>query len=638
MRRIFLILPALVILPGWLLGGSPKFPVKDIPETVKKDVNVVVREYETSFRINARDKATYHVYKAITILNEQGKSFAMEVVDYDKLTKIKDFKGSVFNADGELIKRLKASEIYDQSAFDGVTLYSDNRLKAANLSQGSYPYTVEYEYELEFKYLFVIPRFTLLTQEKMSVQHASYTLAYPPELKPKFKLLNLDQQPVISANTDGTNSMAWSFDNILPVKEEPQGPPDDSFYPQILAAPSAFEYADYVGSLNSWTEFGKWIASLNAGRDQLPEATREKLRTITEGLKTTEEKSKAVYQFLQGKTRYVGIQLGIGGFQPFDASVVDETGYGDCKALSNYMVAMLKAVGIQSYYALIYAGPDAPDLKTDFVCSQFNHAIVAVPNSGDTLWLECTSQTKPFGYAGRFTGGRKALLITENGAKIANTPVYTASQNLQACTADVVLDASGNAEARIKTAYHGLQYENGQLNTILNDQYDNQKKWVLENTQIPSFDLVSFKVQNHKDKVPMASVELDLSLKRFANVSGKRIFLTPNLMNRNTYVPEPVEGRKTNVVIRIAYTDVDTIRYKLPEAIYPEFLPKDVKFSSRFGEYEATFKVANGTLVYTRRVVMNKGEFPPDSYNELIDFYRGISKADNAKMVFMSKT
>jgi hypothetical protein len=114
--------------------------------------------------------------------------------------------------------------------------------------------------------------------------------------------------------------------------------------------------------------------------------------------------------------------------------------------------------------------------------------------------------------------------------------------------------------------------------------------------------------------------------------------VTPNLMNRSTYIPEKVEGRKTNVVKKTDYVSSDTIRFHLPEGIYPEFLPPPVKLSTPFGDYEADFKIEQGNLTYTRRVKMKKGEFPPESYNELIDFYKNISKADNTKVVFMSKT
>jgi hypothetical protein len=385
----------------------------------------------------------------------------------------------------------------------------------------------------------------------------------------------------------------------------------------------------------TWDDFGKWVAVLNHGRDELPAKTKQEITALTSGMKTVEEKTKVLYEFLQNKTRYVGIQLGIGGYQPFEASVVDETGYGDCKALSNYMVSMLKAVGIKANYCLINAGSNESELKSDFVSSQFNHA---VPNGTDTLWLECTSQTKPFGYAGLATGDRKALLITDTGAKIVHTPRYPWDKNIQYTSADVTLDRSGNGKAKVKTVYGGLQYENGSLDDILNDAHDEQKKWIQENISIPSFEVLGFSLINHKDRIPSATVDVELSLTRFANVSGKRFFLTPNLMNKNTYVPEPVQDRKSNVVRRIGYVDVDTVTYRLPEEMYPEFLPDAINIKNTFGEYEASFKVDQGKLIYIRRLKMNKGEFPPSSYPEFIEFFRSISKADNVKMVFMTKT
>jgi hypothetical protein len=200
------------------------------------------------------------------------------------------------------------------------------------------------------------------------------------------------------------------------------------------------------------------------------------------------------------------------------------------------------------------------------------------------------------------------------------------------------VELTGDAKAKVKTTYRGLQYENGDLNFIVNGKYDDQKEWVQDNTEIPSFDIMSFSMTNHRDKIPAAVVNLELTLKRFATVSGKRIFLTPNLMNRSTYIPEKLESRKTNVVLRTAYTDLDTIRYHLPEGIYPEFLPEPTKVKSRFGEYESTFTVDQGSLLYIRRVKMNKGEYPAETYKELTEFYRNINKADNTKLVFMSKT
>jgi hypothetical protein len=614
-----------------------QYPVSAIPEELKKDVHAVVRENKIIYRIVSQNRATVYCYTAVTIFNENAKNHAILYTDYDKLTKIVDFNASAYDATGKLIKKLKNSEIQDQSIIDNGTMFSDDRVKFVDLSQSTYPYTVVFEYEKEYKFLYLIDAPTILDEENLSVQHTSYEIIYPVELAPRYKTINVDQKPTKKKLDDNLESISWEFSNIKAIKYEPLSNAND-FSIKIMAAPSKFEFDGYQGEMKTWNEYGKWISSLNKGRDILPEETKKKIRDITLNCKTIEEKTKKVFEYLQGRTRYVGIQLGIGGYQPFEASVVDKTGYGDCKALSNYTVALLAEVGVRANYVLINAGKNASKMTEDFPCNQFNHATVCVPNNADTLWLECTDQTVPFAYAGYHTGNRKALAITETGASVVRTPVYKENENIQSRTAEVYVELSGNAKAKTKTTYSGLQYENDHLSFILDNQFDDQKKWIQRNTGIPSFDINSFSIKNNKNKVPSAIVSLDLNLNRLATVSGKRMFLLPNLMNRSTFIPEKVENRKTNVVLKTAFTDFDTIKYHLPEELYPEYLPEPVKLKSRFGEYEATYKIDQGNLIYIRKMKRLEGEFPPESYTELIDFYKSIAKADNSKIVFLNKT
>lgn len=636
MKRIVSLLIVLLSCVTAFAKEDPKYPVSAIPEDMKTGMYAVIREQELRFEINSVSSSTTYYRVVITILNSNAKNYGKEIIGYDKFNVVKSFKGVAYDASGNVIKKLKQSDIYDQSAFDGFSLYSDNRLKRADLSQGTYPYTVEFEYETEQRCLFFIPDFSLYEDDEISIQKSKYSLVYPAALKPRYKLFKIQEPKTFAQN--GKEVLEWSFENIKPTKFERLSPDPDLIIPNISTAPQAFEFDDYAGRMDSWENFGKWITLLNKDKNILPEGTKKKVQELTKNASTTEEKVRILYEYLQSKTRYVSIQLGIGGYQPFAASVVEQNGYGDCKALSNYMVSMLDAAGVKANYILIRAGENSPDIDINFPSSQFNHAIVAVPDKKDTLWLECTSQTNPFGYMGSFTGGRHALMITENGGKLVRTPVYAAEQNTQSRTADVFVELTGDAKAKVKTTYRGLQYENGNLNFIVNGKYDDQKEWVQDNTEIPAFDIVNFSMTNHKDKIPAAVVNLDLTLKRFATVSGKRIFLTPNLMNRSTYIPEKLESRKTNVVLRTAYTDLDTIRYHLPEGIYPEFLPEPTKVKSRFGEYESTFTVDQGSLLYIRKMRMNKGEYPAETYKELTEFYRNINKADNTKLVFMSKT
>jgi hypothetical protein len=619
-----------------VMATDLKYPVSAIPAELKENVDVVIREDEMRFKILAKNRATHYVHHVITILNENGNDYATQIVGYDKLIRVVDFNGYVYDAFGKQIKRLKNSDIYDQASFDGFSLFSDSRLKAANLAQANYPYTVEFEYELEIKFLYSIPS-SAFGGERKSTQHAMYKLIYPTSLKPSYKQLNFSDSPSVEILADGFESATWNLVNILPMKFEAYGPKHAELIPRIIAAPSKFEYEGYEGDMTSWKTYGKWNALLNQQRDDLPEATKLKVKELVKGLTTNEQKAKAIYEYLQSKTRYVSIQLGIGGLQPFPASLVDQTGYGDCKALSNYTIAMLKEAGVKGYYSIIQAGIGEGQVLTDFPSHQFNHVIVSVPNGKDTLWLECTSQTNPFGYQGKFTGDRKALIITEDGGKIVNTLRYSPEQNTQSRTAEVELDATGNAKAKIRTTNKGIQYENDGLDNVMNN-VDEQKKWIQNNTEIPNFNINSFSMLEKKDKIPSAIVKLDLTLNRYATVSGKRIFIVPNLMNRITSVPEKITDRKTDVVRNTNYLDLDTIKFTLPENLYPEFLPEPIKINSKFGEYEASFKFDAGKVIYTRRMKAWKGRYPKETYNELVDFYKNVNKADNIKLVFLNKS
>ncbi len=619
-----------------VFAADPVFPVSAIPEDLTKNMYGVIREEIFEFRVLAKDKSSYRVREVITILNPNGKRLSEKVVGYDKTRRILSLKAAIYDANGKLIRKVKPSEIYDRSAYDGFSLFSDNRIKYIDLTHNVFPYTVEFEYEVENKFLYSFPTWHLYNDDEVSIQRSVYTILYPPELKPRYKTVNATEptKTIIGSN----ESLEWVYTNFKPQRWEKLSPALERIVPTVLAGPVDFEYGGYPGKMDSWENFGKWQWSLNAGRDQLSEATVQKVKTLTEG-KSDYEKIKILYEFLQSKTRYVSIQVGIGGLQPFEARVVDEMGYGDCKALSNYMVALLKEVGIKGYYTTIMAGEGEGDVFTDFPNDQSNHIIVAVPHKKDTVWLECTSQTTPFGYLGRFTQNRYGHLIAENGSKLVRTPAFSADNDVLVRKAAVTMGTNGRGSAAVVTRYRGARYDDAHVGHYTMSAADAQKTWIQKNVRIPAFDIQTYSMKTiYEDRAPVALVSVNLSLPNLATVSGKRIFLTPNLMNRNSFVPEKVERRTHKVVVSVPFTDIDTIEYQIPEDIFPEFLPEPVTIKSSFGEYESRFVVDQGKVIYFRRLKINSGEFPAESYQELIDFYRSITKADNVKLVFLTKT
>src|SRR6478735_146506 len=172
-------------------GSDLKYPVNEIPEEVKKGMYAIIREKEVTFEINSINSSKSYFRIAITILNENANEQARKVVGYDKLRTVKLFKCTSYDAEGNVIKRLKANEIRDISAYDGFSLYSDYRMKIADLSQNTYPYTVEFEYEVESKLLYSIPDFYLYNDDEIFTQKSIYKIIYPGGLKPRYKLFKI---------------------------------------------------------------------------------------------------------------------------------------------------------------------------------------------------------------------------------------------------------------------------------------------------------------------------------------------------------------------------------------------------------------------------------------------------------------
>ena len=211
--------------------------------------------------------------------------------------------------------------------------------------------------------------------------------------------------------------MELALTNLPAEKFEEYAPSISQLFPSARFALDKFNLEGVYGDAKSWADHGAWMyTTLLKDTEELPAETIEKMKVLVAGAKDDNEKARRIYEYMQNKTRYVSIQLGIGGWKPMLAKNVDKLGYGDCKALTNYTRALLKAVGVESYYTVIYSGAQKRDFSADFVTMQGNHIILALPQKDKKyLFLECTSQSIPFGFQGDFTDDRLALLIKPEG-------------------------------------------------------------------------------------------------------------------------------------------------------------------------------------------------------------------------------
>ena len=618
----------------FLLAGEGEYSITKIPAALLKNANVVKRMEEEKFSLKNPGEAVYYHHYALTILNENGDKYATFYQSYDKFNEIKNIEGTLYDASGKEIKKLKNKDIQDLSGVSDISLMEDDRVKVHNFYYKVYPYTIEYTLELKFNGTMHYPYWLPLENENFSVQQSKFIFECPSGYEFRYKNFNYNGVPV-SENTPDKKRMVWEVKDMPSVLRELYSPEFRKLTTYVMFGPTEFEMQDYKGNMKSWQDFGKFIYALKKGRDQLPTEIKQKVHELTDGIKDDKEKIRMLYEYMQKNTRYVSIQLGIGGWQPFAAEYVAKKGYGDCKALSNYMYSLLKEAGINSFYTLIRAGSNSSEMITEFPSSQFNHAILcATVNATDTVWLECTSQTLPSGYLGDFTEDRYALLIDENGGKVIRTPKYGLKENIENRTISAKLDGEGLLKAEIKTQYSGLLQDD--LHSIINDlSKDKVKEYLDEELDFATYTVDKFEYKQNKGTLPSIDEHLFTTVDHYATISGKRLFIVPNIMTRSHRKLKTDEDRKFDIVLGFEYNDIDNAEIEIPTGYTPESIPQDIVIETKFGKYKSSVKLENNKIVYSRSMEQYSGHFPKTDYADFVKFYDAIYKADRNKLVFL---
>jgi hypothetical protein len=614
-------------------AGEGEFAVSKMPLLLTKNAHAVLRVEEQTFEIKSLKEAEKTYRYAITILNESGDRWAEFAEGYDKLHDIISAHGYLYDGSGKQLKKVKLKDMQDLSGTSDISLAEDNRVKRHNFYYKNYPYTIEYEVVVRYKYTMYFPMWVPQASERLAVENSRVTIICPEDYQFRYKAYNYDKAPEVKVEK-GNKVSTWSVRNIPAYISEPYQVPLHDFNTVLIFGPSDFQLGDYKGNMQSWESFGKFLYDLKKGKDELPDDVKIKIRQLIAGVNDESEKVRILYEYMQKNTRYISIQLGIGGWQPFDARYVATRSYGDCKALSNFMYSILKEAGIRSVYTLIRAGRNERQITEDFPSNQFNHAILCVPMVNDSIWLECTSQTNPSGYMGSFTGNRSALIVDENGGKLVKTPRYGLKENLQIRKLKGVLQEDATLKLNANTRYYAIQQDelHGMINHLSKEKIKELLNRMLE---FSTFDILDFKYEEHKSALPYIDERLDIEVKNFATITGKRLFVYPNVMTKFNSRLQKDEKRKYDLVMGYAFRDVDSIELEIPKGFEPESSIEDLTIETKFGKYHSSTKIRDNKLLHNRSFEMYDGRFPASDYNALVDFYDKIYNADRRRLVFV---
>ncbi|WP_303318371.1 DUF3857 domain-containing protein [Flavivirga abyssicola] len=610
-----------------------------LPENLIKNANAVLRKDDTQIEISSVKKLIHKYRRVVTILNKKGDDYLKAFVHYDNEINIKRLNAFVYNKLGQEIKKFKKNDFKDVAAVSSFSLYEDSRVKYLEYTPIEYPYTVEFEYTTETSNTAWIPFWRPLEGYLISTQNSSFKIIYDASVGMNKKEKNFSGYNIIDNSEAGI--LNYEAKNIEALKPEQMSPEFKIIGPRLLVSAKNFYYGGFYGSAEDWTSLGKWFNdNLLVGRSSLTKATEAQIKELVTGIDDPIEKAKIVYQFVQDNTRYISVQVGVGGMQPISALDVDKVKYGDCKGLTNYTKALLDVVGVPSNYTRLYASPDSQiGVEKDFTSfvGQTNHVILNIPQEDkDDIWLECTSQKLPFGFIGDFTDDRDVLVITPEGGKIQHTKKYKTEESVQQIKGNYSISNNGAIEANVNINSKGIQYDDKYwLETETERDLDKhyKKRWGYINT----IKMNSMHITNNKETIEFVE-DISFQATNYSKKIGDRMLITLNALNRNTEIPDRYRNRKHPLKIKRGFKDIDEVEIKLPQDYKVESKPNNKIIENKFGSYKSEIIVKDeSTLIYKREFTVNDGEFPKEDYEAFRDFYKKVNKQDNAKVALIKK-
>jgi len=587
--------------------------------------------YSSEIKVN---KNKLIIQKSFIIqINDADSDWVSDIeIPYQEKDKLEILEASITDLMGETIRKLKKKEIIDRNDISRGAFFEDSWVKEFNLKWNQYPYRIKYKYRRTKNNFISITNWHPTIYTKIRTNKASLKITIPSDYR-----LRINDSKEFEYNLteiEGKKIHYWESKDISPIKKEWFSPPLENLIPSVKIIPDEFNY-DIQGSFESWVTYGEWLEQLNIDLDILTAKEKIKVNKLIEGLDDKKEIIRVLYHYMQDNTRYINVSIDIGGLKPYPASYVCENKYGDCKALTIYMKALLKHAGIASYYSIIYAGNNPIKVQREIPSHQFNHVILSIPLERDTIWLENTNKYAPFNYLGTSTQDRYALQVNSDKTKLIKTKALSENDVVVTNKYQFSLNTEGNGKLILSKNMKGRAFEYYQY--IKNEYTEKDQKQEFEDDlPLKNYVIESWQFdQKNRDSLNLKLL-MNISVKNQLRKIGDMIVLKP--VREGLFDFEKPEDRENPIRINYPIVQKDSIVYDL--AFINEFqaeLPDNIDIQSEYGSYSESFSRVNNQLIVKRRFSLKKGQYSLDTYPDIYNFTKEIKDSQKKSVIILNQ-
>ncbi len=628
--------------PAWLEQAAkatvPTYQVKDVP--------AVVLLNEESVSVDASGMMTVTDRFAVKILTRGGRNFAAAAAEYlQSSDKVRDIHAWLIRP-GRPVKAYGKEATIDQIG-DPDDIYNEGRMKLISAREDA-------DVDSIFGYETVTERKPLYTQEEFEFQGeglptliSRYTMTLPSNWSANSITFNHQEvKPAVNGST-----YTWEIRDLDPIPPEPESMSMANLAPRIAVNYHAASSTSNV--YDTWHDVSKWYTDLSSASVTLDDNVAAKARELTATTTNDLDRIKAVAAYVQS-IRYISVDRDVahyGGQRPRPANMVMQRGYGDCKDKANLMRTLLKALHIDSYLVLAYAG-DPTYVRAEWASpEQFNHCIIAIAIGADVkssavLTSEKLGRLMIFDPTDTYTQvgdlpwheqGSYALISAGPDGDLTKMPVLPAENNRVERNAEVMLNPDGSISGKIsqKTFGQSAATDRALESQLSVPEYKSfMEKWLSKRVKGGT---LTQSMPTDKKANSEFDLDLEFNAPTYAQLmQGRLMMFKPAMVGRLDQFT-PVEGKRMTPLLLDASNYNETIKVKLPDGFAVDEMPDADTIETPFGKYSSKYEVLGNTLIFSRKLELSRSIISPSQYNDVGKFFAVVRNAEIAPVVLVKK-
>jgi tetratricopeptide (TPR) repeat protein len=274
----------------------------------------------------------------------------------------------------------------------------------------------------------------------MRLQFGRVRLLWPKGMDLRWRAYSKlpDVRPVTTP--DGYNELLIE----LPITKPAEVPSDAPLRYRPLTLLDATDYADWADLSRDMATHYRTEGSITPDGPIAAEVAR-----IAAATADPRQRAAMALQTVQDKIRYLFKGMDNGDYVPQSPAQTWSARYGDCKAKTLLLLAMLRALGVEAEPVLV--STDLGDLAPQRLPmpGAFNHVIVHARIAGESLWLDGTGGGSRLEDLGDVPPFRHALPLREAGAGLIDMPMRPNARPIT----DAELELDGRAGIHFPMPY-----------------------------------------------------------------------------------------------------------------------------------------------------------------------------------------